>query len=519
MIRSEVRKTIKDSLGEIKDIPEFSLEVSSDLSHGDYASNIAFLAVGKLKKSPLEMAEDLKLKILKSKSKIFEKIEVAKPGFLNFFLNEEYLKNQVVKILKEKEKYGNLTIGQNKKVQIEFISANPTGPLTIGNARGGFTGDVLGNVFKKAGFKTEKAYYINDYGMQILTLGHSILKDNQAKYEGDYIDQLNKKIKEKDPYEAGEKAARIIIDRIIKKTVLKMGIKFDEWISETWLHKTNRVAKALFLLKKKNLVYEKEGAQWFKSSQFGDQRDRVVVKQDGWKTYLAGDAGFHYYKFTEKKFTKVINIWGADHYGDVPGLQAVVEALGHKGKLDILLQQFVTLFKDGKELKMSKRAGVYVTMDQLLAIAGLDVARFFFLQKSRDTHLNFDIDLAKEQSAKNPVYYVQYAYARICSILRKTKKQNGHNLKLLKHKSEISLIKQLVRLPEIVEDTSNDYQVQRLPKYALDLAASFHQFYRNCKVISENKDLTKARIALITATKIVLKNTLDLIGISSPEKM
>jgi len=531
MIRSEVRKTIKDSLGKIKDIPEFSLEASSDLSHGDYASNIAFLAANKLKKNPLEIAGDLKSKILKSKSKIFEKIEVAKPGFLNFFLKEEYLQDQVVKILKEKGKYGNLRIGRNKKVQIEFISANPTGPLTIGNARGGFTGDVLGNVLKKAGFKTEKAYYINDYGMQVLTLGHSVLKDDQAKYKGDYIDQLNKQIKEKDPYseqdarytaacyKAGEKAARIIIDRIIKKTVLGMGIKFDEWISETWLHKTSRVAKALSLLKKKNLVYEKEKAQWFKSSQFGDQRDRVIIKQDGWKTYLAGDAGLHYYKFTEKKFTKVINIWGADHYGDVPGLQAAVEALGHKGKLDILLQQFVTLFKDGKELKMSKRAGVYVTMDQLLATVGLDAARFFFLQKSRDTHLNFDINLAKEQSAKNPVYYVQYAYARICSILRKTKKQNGYNLKLLKHKSEISLIKQLLRLSEIVEDTSNDYQVQRLPQYALDLAASFHQFYRDCKVISKNKDLTKARVALITATKIVLKNTLDLIGVSSPEKM
>jgi arginyl-tRNA synthetase len=298
-----------------------------------------------------------------------------------------------------------------------------------------------------------------------------------------------------------------------------MGIKFDKWISETWLHKTNRVAKALSLLKKRNLVYEKEGAQWFKSSQFGDQRDRVIIKQDGWKTYLAGDAGLHYYKFTEKKFTKVINIWGADHYGDVPGLQAVVEALGHKGKLDILIQQFVTLFKDGKELRMSKRAGVYVTMDQLLKIVGLDVARFFFLQKSRDTHLNFDIDLAKEQSAKNPVYYIQYAYARICSILRKTTKQNGYNLKLLKHKSEISLIKQLLRLPEMIEDTSNDYQIQRLPQYALDLAASFHQFYRSCKVISKNRDLTKARTALITATKIVLENTLNLIGVSSPEKM
>jgi len=528
-IRNLLIQVIKRS-GFVVDF-DISLDASGQKIHGDYAANVALILAKKLSQNPLVLAEKIRAAVLKTELGLFEKVEVAKPGFLNFFLAKEYLQKEINSILNKKEKYSDLKIGKNQKVQVEFISANPTGPLTVGNARGGFAGDVLANVFKKASFKTEKAYYINDYGMQVMTLGHSILKDDQAKYKGDYIDWLSQKIKEKDVYKAGEKAAKIIIEKIIKKTVAKMGIKYDEWISETWLHKSKRVDKALAILKKKKLVYEKEGAQWFKSIAFGDQRDRVIIKQDGWKTYLAGDAGLHYYKFAEKKFAKVINIWGADHYGDIPGLQAVVQALGYKGKLDIILLQFVTLFKGGKELRMSKRAGVYVTMDELLEMVGRDVARFFFLQKSGSTHLNFDVDLAKEQSAKNPVYYIQYAYARIHSILAKSQLPSTNfqsisksqfskpKLKLLIHPSELALIKQLIRLPEVIEDTTKDYQVQRLPQYALDLATSLHQFYRDCRVISKDKDLTQARLALVLATKTILKNVLDLMGITAPEKM
>ncbi|MDP2926572.1 MAG: arginine--tRNA ligase [bacterium] len=523
MIRHELQKLILTALKEENFTRGVSLSIPLTAAHGDYATSLALSLAKKTRQDPLEVAQRLRSQILKFKptTGFLEKIEVAPPGFINFFLSPSCLQKEVEQILKEKERYGSLKTGRSQKVQIEFISANPTGPLTVGNARGGFWGDVLGNVLQRVGFKVEKAYYINDYGMQVLTLGHSVLKDDQAKYKGDYIDWLNQKIEEKDPYRAGEMAARLIIDELIKKTVTKMGIKYDEWISETWLHQSKRVEKALALLKKKNLVYEKDGASWFKSSQFGDQRDRVIIKKDDWKTYLAGDAGLHFYKFTEKKFTKVINIWGADHYGDVPGLQAVVEALGHKGKLEIILLQFVTLIEKGKELKMSKRSGVYVTMDELLRMVGLDVARFFFLQKSADTHLNFDVDLAREQSEKNPVYYVQYAQARICSILRKTKAQKlvPKHLRLLNHSAELALIKQLARLPEIVQDTSQDYQVQRLPQYALDLAASFHHFYRDCRVIEQDHDLTQARLSLILAAQTVLKNTLDLMGISAPEKM
>ena len=515
MIRQEIIKLIQKVTGRPEE--EIRVERPERASFGDYTTNIAL----QLKKPAAEIAEKLLPRRQAGKSDLFEKIEVKGPGFINFFLSKEYLQKQVEKILKQKEKFGQLSIGKNKKVQVEFISANPTGPLTVGNARGGPLGDVLGNVLEKAGFKVEKAYYINDYGMQILTLGHSVLKDKEAEYKGDYIDKLQKRIKKKDPYKAGETAAKIIIEEMIKKTTDKMGIKYDEWFSENSLHKSKEVDKALKFLEKKGLIYEKDGAKWFLSSKYGDERDRVVVKKDGWKTYLAGDIAYHQYKFEKKKFDKVIDIWGADHYGDVPGILAVTEALGHQGKLDIILLQFVTIIEKGEGLKMSKRRGIYVAMDELLRAVGLDITRFFFLQKSADTHLNFDLSLAKEQSEKNPVYYVQYAHARICSILKKSPTYNIRNTKynLLNHPSELNLVKELIRFPEIIEDIVRDYQIQRLPQYAMDLATVFHQFYRDCQVLSENSSLLQARLALVLATKTVLKNTLDLMGITAPEKM
>jgi len=528
-IASTIKKAVmtlqkKKELKKFK-VPEILVEKPKEENHGDYSSNIALQVAGLTKKRSFIVAELLKEEINEEKPNFLEKVGVVKPGFINFFLSKEYLQNQTGEILKAGNKFGNLKIGRNKKVQVEFVSANPTGPLTVANTRGGPLGDVLGNVLEKAGFKVEKAYYINDYGNQILILGHSVLKDEKAEYKGDYIDYLHKKIKEKDPYRTGEKAAKIIVEELIKKTMAKLGIKYDEWFSESKLYKSGAVDKILNFLKQKGLAYEKEGALWFKSTKYNDNRDRVLVKQDGSKTYLAGDIAYHRYKFERKKFDKVINIWGADHYGDVPGLQAALEALGYKSKLDIILLQFVTLLEKGEKIRMSKRKGIYVAMDELIDEVGSDVVRFFFLQRSADTHLNFDLNLAKEQSEKNPVFYVQYAYARICSILRKLKvksekrKITTENLKLLKHPSELALIKQLIRFPEIIEDTIYDYQVQRIPQYAIDLATVFHQFYRGCRVLGKNKELTQARLSLIKATKIVLKNSLDLMGISAPEKM
>ena len=312
-----IRKSIKELQKEKKlpdfDIPEIKIEYPKEKAYGDYSTNIAMVIAKDIKKSPLKIANLLISEFKNQELGLFDKIDLVKPGFINFFILKDYLQKQVSQILEKKEKFGQLDLGKDKKVQVEFISANPTGPLTVANSRGGPVGDVLGNVLKKAGFEVEKAYYINDYGMQILTLGHSVLKDEKAKYKGDYIDYLYKTIKEKDPYKAGQKAAKIIVEEMIKKTVQKLGIKYDEWNSETGFYDRGAVDEALEVLKKKGLVYKKEGALWFESSQFGDERDRVVVKADGWKTYLAGDIAYHRYKFEKKKFNKVINIWGADH--------------------------------------------------------------------------------------------------------------------------------------------------------------------------------------------------------------
>jgi len=510
MLRQEIGKLVEEVVGQKAD-----LEHPAVAEHGDFSTNIAL----KAKIDPEQIVSELK------KSDLFEKVEKAGPGFINLYLSPKALQQELSEILKAEDEYGELKIGKGKKIQVEFISANPTGPLTVGNARGGPYGDVLGNVLTKAGYKTEKAFYVNDFGQQIKTLGHSILKDSEAKYKGDYIDDLAKKIKEKDPFKAGQVAAKHIIKDYIQKTSDKMKIKFDEWIFESDLHKSDKVDKILDLLKEKGLIYEKEGAQWFKSKQLGDERDRVMVKKDGDKTYLAGDIALHNYKFKDKKFDKVINIWGADHHGDVPGLMAGIEAIGYKGQLEILLYQFVTILEKGEAKRMSKRAGAYVLMDELLDKAGEDATRFFFLQKSPDTHLNFDLELAKEQTKKNPVFYVQYAHARICSVLKKAKSAEGSPQQAeglpsaLTNPTELELIKELTKFPEIIQDTAGDYQVQRLPYYSLELANKFHKFYENCRVLDKDDKIAQARIGLIKATQVVLKNTLELMGISAPEKM
>jgi len=514
-IKSRIRDIISKTIGEQVD---FTVESPENENFGDYATNVALVLAKKLKKNPMEIAESIKSKI---NNDFFRKIEIVPPGFINFFLSQKFLQEQIETILKKENEFGKLDIGKNKKVQVEFISSNPTGPLTVANARGGPMGDVLANIFNFAGYKAEKEFCVNNSGMQILALGHSILKDNEVQYKGDYINKLSKKIKEKDPYKAGEKAAKIIVDKMIKRTTDKLGIKYDKWFFESDLHKTGKIDKIIKLLKDKRLLYEKENAIWFKSSEFGDTRDRVLIKKDGEKTYLANDIAYHYNKFQERKFDKVINIWGADHHGNVPGLMAGVEAIGHKGKLDVILCQFLTILEKGKKIKMSKRQGNFVAMDELLKMVGRDVVRFFFLMYSANRHMDFSLDLAKEKSEKNPVYYVQYAYARINSILKKAKssKIKDINLSLLSHPTELDLIKELVKFPEIIEDTAMDYQVQRLPHYTLNLSAYFHKFYTECKVLGGNKELEKSRLALAVATKIVLENALDLMGISKPKKM
>jgi len=527
MLQERIKKLINNLIISLQkekvfpdfDIPDFLVERPEQKNYGDYSTNIALKIAGVVKKNPREIVD-----IITSKLKdedVFEKIETAGPGFINFFISKEHLRSQLDVIFKEKEKFGKSKIGNGKKINVEFISANPTGPLTLGNGRGGFCGDVLANVLEKAGYKVAREYYINDIGGQIKKLGHSVIGDEFAVYKGDYIEDLKKSIKEKDPEKAGEKAAEIILSEMIKPSVKRMGIKFDKWFSEKSLYQKGQVDKAIELLKEKNLTYGKEGALWFKSTEFGDDKDRVLIKADGEKTYFASDIAYLKDKM-KRGFDIMVFFLGADHYGYVPRLKAISQALDFpKENIKPIIMQLVHLFKDGKEVRMSKRAGVYVTLDELLDEVGRDVAKFFFLMRNPDSHLNFDLNLAKEQSEKNPVYYAQYAYARICSILRKTSsiKFKISDSKLLNHNSELNLLKQFVIFPEIIEETAKDFQVQRIPQYAIGLAEAFHRFYADCRVISGDKNLTSARLALAVATKMVLENAFELMGIAAPEKM
>ncbi len=494
-------------------------------AHGDYTTNVAMIIAKSQNQPPMEVAKKIVSKLNNDKfiKSGFTKVEVVEPGFINFKLSQEFLSRQVSEILSQKGDYGKSDIGKGQKIQIEFISANPTGPLTIGNGRGGFFGDVLANVLSRCGYKVEKEYLINDAGGQIESLGHSVLKDDQAKYQGAYIDDLHKRLARdsKQAYQVGQEAAQIILDENIRLTVeKKMQIKFDHWFSEQKeIRNKGMIEKTVQWLKKKDLLYEKEGAWWFKSTKYGDDKDRVIIKSDGQPTYRAIDFAYHKNKF-KRGFDKVINIWGADHHGDVAYLKGAVSEMGYKNQLDIILMQFVRLTQQGKEVKMSKRAGTYVTMSELIDEVGHDIARFFFLMYSPTTHMDFDLDLAKEKSEKNPVYYVQYAFARISSLLNQTEIAvlNDKTDFIYEHPAEKALIKSLIKWPEILEEAAQYYRVQLLPNYAIDLADKFHQFYDKCRVVS-NGQVDWSRVSLVQTVKIVLREVLATIGVSAPEKM
>jgi len=492
-MRDEIEKLIEKAIKELGfKVPKVLVEEPREKTHGDYATNVAMMIAGKAKKDPMQVAEMIETKV---KSNIIEKVEIVKPGFINFFVSKEYLQKQAEEILKKKEKFGNLKIGKKQKINVEFISANPTGPLTLGNGRGGFCGDVLSNVLEKAGYNVFREFYINDQGKQVEDLKKGLYR--------------------------GEKRTALQIQKENQKFITKkLKIKFDNWFSEKSLYKNKEVDKVLAYLRKKKLTYKEEGALWFKSTKFGDDKDRVLIKKSGDYTYLASDIAYLKNKFG-RKFDKLILFWGADHHGYIGRMKAAVETLGYKKEqIDFIIFQMVQLIEKGKQVRMSKRAGTYVALEELIDEVGLDVARFFFLIRGYGTHLNFDLSLAKEKSEKNPVYYVQYAHARICSILRKAKiKPDIRSLNELKEKSELDLIKQLIRFEEIIEDISKDYQVQRVPQYAIDLAESFHKFYKDCRVLTDDKKLSQARMSLILATQIVLKNILDVMGISAPSKM
>lgn len=502
MFRALIRKELE------KIVPEgaaFSVERSENPEHGDYSSNAALVLAKKEGKNPHDVAEDLKQKL---KNKNWEVI-IANPGFLNFWIKKETLLGALGKLPKPKT-------GTKLKINLEFVSANPTGPLTMANGRGGFYGDALANVLKVAGHKIAREYFINDAGNQIKLLGESILAmegktpQKDEYYKGDYIKKLKGK--------SAEVAARILLGEI-KKSLKKAGIKFDVWFSEAGMRKKGELKKVLEFLNTKKLIKEKDGALWWD--------ERVLIKSNGEPTYLLTDLAYHRNKFLKRKFDIAITIVGADHHAEIKQVEEKIKVFGiGPGRLIIIIMQLVRLTSAGKEARMSKRAGEFITLDDLLKEVGADAARWFFLERTPNTHMDFDLDLAKERSKKNPVYYVQYAHARACSILRKIKNQKlktkntNQNLQLLSQPEELNLIKKIIQLPEIIEDIARDYQVHRLPRYAYELAQVFTNFYEKHKVIDpKNKALTEARLLLVRHTLYAIRHTLNLMGISAPEKM
>jgi arginyl-tRNA synthetase len=492
---------------------------------GDYSTNVALKMAKKIGKNPYEIALELKNELEKEdiEKNFFTKISVEGAGFLNFYLSSNSVAEIIRKIKAEKGNYGSLNLGKGRKIHLDFVSANPTGPIHLGNGRGGPLGDVLANVFEKVGFFVWREFYVNDFGNQVKVLGHSILKDAEAQYCGEYIDELALKNTKTDPFLAGREATKIILQKMIIPAMEKMGINFNQYFLESSLHKSGEIEKTFALLKEKNLSYEKDSALWFRAFQFGDEKDRVIRKSTGEITYFGGDIAYHLNKLAQRGFDLALDIWGADHHGDVKRIKGAMEAVGYGGKVIILLTQNLTVIKNGEEFKMSKRKGQYISLDDLISEVGRDAVRFIFLTYSADSPMIFDIDLAKEKSNKNPVYYVKYAYARICGILEKTQNQNidtgKADFEKMNNEKERELARHLMRFPDLISEVAQSYEVHKLTNYALRLADKFHSFYHACRILDEEESLAVARKELVFATKIVLAETLRLLGIEAPEKM
>ena len=507
------------------DFGKIAIDHPKNGQFGDYSTNIAMVLAKKVGKSPMEVAGVLMSVIsqLVADEAYFEKMEVVMPGYINFYLATQYLQESVLHINEQGEHFGDSQIGKGIRINNEFISGNPTGPLHVGNGRAGFFNDTLTKVLRKNGFSVDNEYYINDAGGQVIKLGHSVLKDSEAVYTGEYIEQLHVKYGDlSDVREIGFLSSQEIVESIIKKTVSEgMKISYDIWTSEKSIQEKGLVTKAINTFKEHGFTYESEGALWLKTSDFGDEKDRVLIKSNGEKSYFASDCGYLLDKI-DRKYDRMILSLGADHHGYVARMKAAASELGFAGDFRIVLSQMVRLVKDGKEVRMSKRAGNVVYIDDLLEEFGHDVSRFFFLMYSPDTHMNFDMGLAQERSQKNPVFYVQYAHARICSILKNAENpvNSKEYVQLLHHEKELALIKELNKFPQLVEEIADSYAAHKLAHFAISVADKFHSFYDACRVIdASSPELTKARLLLVNAARIVLAETLRLIGVDALEKM
>ena len=546
-IEEKIVNELKQIIADLYDMqPQEGLvmiEIPKESSNGDYSTNIAMRLTKILKRRPQEIAAQIKDELLKRLS-IIDSIDIAGPGFINFWLKKDAMANIINTVIDKNEDYGSSDAGKGTRVLEEYVSANPTGPLHCGHARGACWGDSCVRIMKKAGYEVTREYYINDAGAQMLNLGKSLLGRYRELfgldftlpedgYHGPDVIEIAKEVKEKygDKYlqmdeekaveELRELGRELELERI-RRDLAYYGCEFDSWISEKWILSEGKVADAVEKMKAMGLLYENEGALWFASSKYGDDKDRVLVKSDGYYTYLTPDIANHIHKF-ERGYDLLVNIWGADHHGYIPRMKAAMKALGYDpDHLQVDLCQMVRMIENGKEVKMSKRTGNAITLRELIDDIGLDCARYFFLSKALDTHLDFDLTLARTQSNDNPVYYVQYAYARICSVLRQAKtayvKQDSYSL--LNDPKEVDLLKHISSFTDAVADSALNRSPNKICNYVQKLATYFHSFYGACKINDPaNPQLTNERLALCDATRITLKNALQLLGVSAPEVM
>jgi len=531
-----------------EEMPEVLLERPRHEGQGDWASNIAMLLAKPLKVKPRELAEEIVSKI--GNDPHLEKMEVAGPGFINFFVTNLWVRDVLETAVNECENFGRSGQGKGRKVQVEFVSANPTGPLHVGHGRGAAVGDMTASLLEYAGWEVEREYYINDAGLQMNLLGQS----TQARYfeilgvaekapfpengyKGDYIYDLAKEVIEKEGNRFLEMpldesfpvfqahAASTILDGI-RQDLSLFKVSFDVWFSEKSLYEKGLVETALDFLKQRGHAYEKDGALWFRTTAFGDDKDRVLVRSNGVTTYFASDVAYHKEKF-DRGFDLVIDVWGADHHGYVPRMKAAVEALGKdREALQILLIQFVNLLRGGHQVSMSTRSGEFVTLREVLDEVGIDAARFFFAMRRCDSHLDFDLELAKKASTDNPVFYVQYANARIQSIMREAASRNieiaasiSVDFNLLKEPEEKALAKRIARFPEEVEKAASELAAHRIAFFAYDLASDFHAFYNAHRVLGVEDEVSKARLYLVEAARVALTNALGILRVKAPERM
>ena len=525
-------------------VPDVPLERPQRPEHGDYASSLAMRLARLAGQSPMEIAKTAVKHM--DLDEAVGSVDVAPPGFLNIRLSPSWLAAQVDAILEAGERFGDVPLGGGRSLQVEYVSANPVGPIHVGNGRGLALGDTLANVLAAAGYQVQREYLVNDAGTQTETFAATLYARYQqlfgreveipeGGYPGEYMISLAQRLREEkgdsllappgEPYppEVHDLGVTRMMD-VIRDDLAMVGVHYDRWFSERSLYSDGTYEKSLAHLRDGGFVTEREGAVWLSSSELGDEKDNVLVRSTGAPTYFASDIAYHYDKFLVRGFQRVIDVWGADHQGHVPRMKAAAAALGvDPERLTIILYQLVTLKRGAEVVRLSKRAGEVVTLREVVEEVGADAVRFFFVSRAADSHMDFDIELAKRQSAENPVYYVQYAHARIAGILshaaERIRSFEDGDVSLLTHESELALVRKMLQLAELVESVAVSLEPHQLPYYAMDLAAAFHDFYEKCRVVSDDKALSKARLKLVAAAKLALARALGLMGVSAPERM